>query len=58
MLHFDLPHKVDRALVKELCRRSQREDKVIIITKTVRDASVIVEHQRYVDPPSAIAPRN
>ena len=55
MLHFDLPHKVDRALVKELCRRSQRQDKVINITKTVRDASVVVEHKRYVDdPPSAI----
>ena len=55
MLHFDLPHKVDRALVKELCRRSQRQDKVINITRTVRDASVVVEHKRYVDdPPSAI----
>ena len=55
MLHFDLPHKVDCALVKELCRRSQRQDKVINITKTVREASVVVEHKRYVDdPPSAI----
>jgi len=25
MLRFHLPHKVDRALVKELCRRSQRK---------------------------------
>ena len=55
MPHFDLPHKVDRALVKELCRRSQRQDKVINITKTVREASVVVEHKRYVDdPPSEI----
>ena len=55
MLHFDLPHKVDCALVKELCRRSQRQDKVINITRTVRDASVVVEHKRYVDdPPGAI----
>ena len=55
---FDRPHKpVDHALVEELRSRHKNKDAAVNTTKIVRDAPVVVEHQRIVDDPPRVVTR-
>src|SRR5471030_1444392 len=54
----DRPHKpVDHALVEELRSRHQAKEAAVNGTKIVRDAPVVVEHQRIVDDPPRVITR-
>ena len=55
---FDRTHKpVDHALVEELRSRHKTKDAAVNTTKIVRDAPVVVEHQRVVDDPPRVITR-